>query len=151
MRETHSFTIAEEQRQMIILALARLAIDRPGWLHACNETALQMDNRLPGGKAEMFHNFLKLRISNVVERLEGQLPTHRVSMIEWRNAARDVPENNRTVMLHCDTTRFGEADKPDLAVWIGWYDHTEKCWYDVEANQISGVTYWAKMPQSPVP
>lgn len=151
MKESHTITITEEDRQMIIMALARLAIDRPGWLQACNDVALQMDNRLPGDEAEMFHGFLKFRLSHVVERLEGQQPTHRVSTLDWRNAARDLPENNRTVMLHCASTRFGEVDQPDLDVWLGYYDRPNNCWNDVEANELSDVTHWAKMPQSPEP
>jgi len=46
--------IEEEQRQMIVLALAHLAVIRPGWKMALADTALTMDD---GG---MFKQFFEI-------------------------------------------------------------------------------------------
>jgi len=42
---------------MILLALAKLSLERPGWDAALNELALKMDNRDTKGRAEMYDNF----------------------------------------------------------------------------------------------
>lgn len=47
--------IDEGQRQMILLALAHLAVERPGWKVALADTALVMDD------GTMFHTFYQLR------------------------------------------------------------------------------------------
>jgi hypothetical protein len=41
----HTVTIDEEQRQLVLLALAQLSLERPGWHHALGEVA----KRFPGG------------------------------------------------------------------------------------------------------
>jgi len=51
--------IDEEHRQMMILALAHLSVERPGWDHALNELALKMDN-VEDGRATMYDQFRKL-------------------------------------------------------------------------------------------
>lgn len=53
--------IQEEERQMILIALAHLAIERPGWNDALSRIALKMDNQLPDGRPEMFEKFKELR------------------------------------------------------------------------------------------
>jgi len=52
-----SITIDESQRQMILLALAHLAVERPGWKYALGETAKTMDNLLPNGDPAMYTEF----------------------------------------------------------------------------------------------
>jgi hypothetical protein len=49
---THIIRIEEEQRQLILLALAQLSLERPGWTEALIDTAV----RFPGGM-EMFESF----------------------------------------------------------------------------------------------
>jgi hypothetical protein len=56
---THHLEIEEGDRQMILLALAKLSLERPGWDAALNELALKMDNRDTKGRAEMYDNFRK--------------------------------------------------------------------------------------------
>ena len=51
--------ITEAERQMMILALAHLSVERPGWDFALNRLALKMDNT-DGGRAEMYDLFRKL-------------------------------------------------------------------------------------------
>lgn len=54
-----SIEIDEAQRQMMLLALAHLSVERPGWDFALNELALKMDN-VEGGRAYMYDQFRKL-------------------------------------------------------------------------------------------
>jgi hypothetical protein len=44
---------------MTLLALAKLSIERPGWLDALEEVALLMDNSIDG-KPELFSKFRTL-------------------------------------------------------------------------------------------
>lgn len=60
MKENHTITIDESQRQMILLALAHLAAHRPGWKWTLGETAKLMDN-VVDGEPEMFTTFWKMR------------------------------------------------------------------------------------------
>lgn len=55
----------EGQRQMVLLALSRLAIERPGWVWALEQIALQIDNSvdlIPGNDPvpEIFTRFRKM-------------------------------------------------------------------------------------------
>jgi hypothetical protein len=49
---------SESDRQMIVLALAHLAVERPGWLHTCRDMA---EERFAAGP--MFETFLNLYMS----------------------------------------------------------------------------------------
>lgn len=51
--------ITEEQRQLVLLALGRLAAERPGFDFALNEVAIKMDN-LKEGRALMYDQFRKM-------------------------------------------------------------------------------------------
>lgn len=48
---THTFTLPEEDRQLILLALALMSLRRPGWEYAAREAA----KRLSG--EEMYDSF----------------------------------------------------------------------------------------------
>jgi hypothetical protein len=50
-----TFEIDEEHRQILLLALAAVAVERPGWAFVCREIA----ERLRG--APLFESFLQLR------------------------------------------------------------------------------------------
>lgn len=50
----------EAQRQLVLLALAHLSIERPGWDHALNATALLIDNS-SAGRAQLYEQFRALR------------------------------------------------------------------------------------------
>jgi hypothetical protein len=52
--------LEEGQRQMTLLALAKLAIERPGWVWALEQIALLMDDPEPDGKPYMFGEFRKI-------------------------------------------------------------------------------------------
>ncbi len=47
----------ESQRQATVLALAHLAVERPGWNAMLTEIAAKMDNTKPGGDLELFTIF----------------------------------------------------------------------------------------------
>jgi hypothetical protein len=50
----------ESQRQMTLLALAKLAIERPGWTWALEQIALLMDDPAPDGKPLLFEALRKI-------------------------------------------------------------------------------------------
>lgn len=49
----------ESERQMLLLALARLALERPGWDDALNRIAMRIDNR-SDGRAVSFDAYKRL-------------------------------------------------------------------------------------------
>lgn len=51
----------ESDRQLVILALARLAGERPGWRDALARIALRIDNRRADGEPETFEELRTLR------------------------------------------------------------------------------------------
>lgn len=55
-----ALVLEEEQRQMVLMALAALSIERPGWDNALNGIACKMDN-IVGDRAQMYDEFRKLR------------------------------------------------------------------------------------------
>jgi hypothetical protein len=55
----HQLDLSESDRQMVLLALAHLSVERPGWDEALNLLALQIDNQR-GGRALMFDEFKEL-------------------------------------------------------------------------------------------
>lgn len=55
-----TITLEEGQRQMTLLALAKLSIERPGWLWALEQAALLMDDKEPDGKPYMFGEFRRI-------------------------------------------------------------------------------------------
>lgn len=63
--------IEEEERQMILLALAELSLARPGWEDALERIAKKMDNVVGDGPghAELFHFFRGLPVKAAAERL----------------------------------------------------------------------------------
>ena len=60
--------ITESQRQMILLALAHLAIERPGWKFATSEAAKTMDVQ-PAGEPLLYTKFYAMRLERVTNSL----------------------------------------------------------------------------------
>lgn len=52
--------LGEADRQMVLLALAHLSVERPGWEPALHTLALQIDNQSEG-RALMFDEFRRLK------------------------------------------------------------------------------------------
>lgn len=55
----HDLTIQEDERQLILMALAHLAVERPGWDDALARIAMKMDNQI-GGRPQLFDQFKEL-------------------------------------------------------------------------------------------
>lgn len=56
----YTVTLDESERQAIILALAHVAVDRPGWDYMLNEIALKMDRDIEG-RAMMFETLKAIK------------------------------------------------------------------------------------------
>lgn len=56
----HVLTLSEGERQAVLMALAHLAIERPGWDDMLSRIARRIDNPGP----EMYNGFKKLRTAN---------------------------------------------------------------------------------------
>ena len=52
--------ITEEERQLILMALAHLAVERPGWDDALSRIAMLMDNVVPDLGPELYRAFKRL-------------------------------------------------------------------------------------------
>jgi hypothetical protein len=70
----HTVLLEESERQMVLLALAKLSLEKPGWLHAIEELGLKMDNRTAQGKPEMLSEFRNIHaegeaVSETLRRL----------------------------------------------------------------------------------
>lgn len=66
MKETHTITIDESERQAILLALAHTTVERPGWEYMYTQIAKKLDN-VVGDVPELYMRFLtlrRLRVSN---------------------------------------------------------------------------------------
>ncbi len=70
----YALELDEGDRQMVVLALAHLSVERPGWDHALNLLALQIDNQSEG-RGVMFDELRKLhRLAVVAERKQWTQP-----------------------------------------------------------------------------
>jgi hypothetical protein len=56
----HVLRLEEGERQMVLMALAHLAIERPGWDDALQRLAIQLDNE-QRGRPQMYDEFRTLR------------------------------------------------------------------------------------------
>jgi hypothetical protein len=65
-----SLTIDEGQRQLVLLALAHLALERPGFNDALSRIAKLIDNERRDGKPEMFEQFKAIE-ERLIEETRG--------------------------------------------------------------------------------
>ena len=63
--------LEEEQRQATIMALAHLAVERPGWKAMLSEIALKMDTRNERGEPELFTSFFTMQ-QETLRHLAGE-------------------------------------------------------------------------------
>lgn len=61
----HDLNIDEGQRQMLLMALAHLAVERPGWDYACSEIAKPIDNATPEGRPRLYDRFRAMHSEDV--------------------------------------------------------------------------------------
>jgi hypothetical protein len=59
-RPRPTLELEEEERQVVLLALATLAVERPGWDDMLNRVALRIDNAV-NERAQMYDEFRRLR------------------------------------------------------------------------------------------
>lgn len=57
----HTLPLDEADRQLVLLALAHLSVERPGWDHALNRIALRIDNDKGDARAELYDAFRATR------------------------------------------------------------------------------------------
>ena len=57
--------LEEEDRQAVLLALAQLSLERPGWDNMLSNIALKMDNHLPNGRPELYDRFRSINADTV--------------------------------------------------------------------------------------
>lgn len=55
----HVMKLDEGERQMMLMALAHLSIERPGWDDALQRLAMQLDNE-QNGRPQMYDEFRQL-------------------------------------------------------------------------------------------
>lgn len=67
-----TITLEEGDRQAVILALAKLSMERPGWCVMLEGIALKMDNARPDGRPEMFEHFRQIWTAPMVSVLEAE-------------------------------------------------------------------------------
>jgi hypothetical protein len=56
----HTLELEEGERQALLMALAHLAVERPGWDDMLNRIAVRIDN-VKDGRAAMYDEFRALR------------------------------------------------------------------------------------------
>lgn len=71
-REGVVLNLSEEDRQMMLLALAHVSVERPGWDYALNEIAKRMDN-VTDGRGVMYDSFRETARVSVHARLASLL------------------------------------------------------------------------------
>ena len=71
VKETHTITIDEGERQAILLAMAHMTVERPGWEYMYTEIAKKMDNVI-AGVPELYTRMLLLRRQRVANSLPDQ-------------------------------------------------------------------------------
>lgn len=54
-----TITLKEGQRQAVLLALAKLSIERPGWDYMLNQIAMKMDNKV-NDRGELYDKFRQI-------------------------------------------------------------------------------------------
>lgn len=59
MTDTHTLSLNEGERQALLMALAHLAVDRPGWDDMLSAIASRVDNR-DRGRPVMYDHFRSL-------------------------------------------------------------------------------------------
>ncbi len=106
---THTIEIREEERQLVLLGLALMSIDRPGFEYACREASKTF------GGEEMFDGFRKANEDRLpeIERLRkivGRLISGVQHVIELIHPERSARE--RDIHNHCLGTLTDRDGEP---------------------------------------
>jgi hypothetical protein len=98
------YTLDEDQRQMILLAIARLAVERPGWDTALDEIAVVFGGR------EMFEEFKRFKREEAGMSDDFVWPTHCFSCgcVLMGGATEHLPSCEFRKMIEELANRFGD-------------------------------------------
>ena len=86
--------IEEDERQVILLALAHLAVERPGWRVMLEQIALKMDNQVQC-VPELFTQFWTLRHERVRDSLPEDPTPESLNRALAKFDHEDVPVRDR--------------------------------------------------------
>lgn len=81
--------LEEGERQVVLMALAALSIERPGWDHMLNEIARRIDND-EGGRAKLYDGFRELRKPKEGECCTLVCAAPATHVVHWPGAGRKV-------------------------------------------------------------
>lgn len=81
--------LEEGERQVVLLALAALSIECPGWDHMLKEIARRIDND-EGGRAKMYDGFRELRKKKESECCTLVCAAPATHAVHWPGAGRKV-------------------------------------------------------------
>jgi hypothetical protein len=87
--ESVTVRLEEEERQAVLLALAKLSIERPGWDDMLNLIALKMDNQGRDARAELYDSFRSLNGSG--EQEEARILAAAAAIANARGMRRGIP------------------------------------------------------------
>lgn len=60
MKNEHVITLDHCQSDMVLMALAHLSVERPGWDYALRQVAAMLDEKLSDGRLRMFEDFKRM-------------------------------------------------------------------------------------------
>lgn len=83
---THQIDIEEEDRQVILLALAHLAVERPGWDNYLRTVAAKMDD----DHLSLYHGFKSTAVPPVQTKLVTSIPGPGVAPGQGQKPADDA-------------------------------------------------------------
>lgn len=103
MKEKHAIVIDESQRQAMLLALAHLTVERPGWEFMLTEIAKKMDNVI-GDVPELYTRLLVIRRARVSNSLPEE-PTED----SFKRAVGIVTQMPESLLTAIETWRTAEV------------------------------------------
>jgi len=136
----HTTTIDEGQRQAVILALAELSIDRPGWYAMLGELAAKYSTapQLEDGRA-LFEEFRRLRA-------DAHIPRRRAVISVDPACDEGCPAHVRYIDERGETWDHGYPDLEDLDL------QREVCeWLEPARKQPSAAPLSARAPFADLP
>lgn len=92
--------------------------------------------KTPESKCSSVPELLRRRIDLWFDACEELIP-ETIEIIKWFDASREVPVDNRNVLIfHKD-------------VWVGYFDHEDQIWRMADGQVAGHLTHWAMMPKGP--
>jgi hypothetical protein len=107
----HTIVLDESERQAVLLALAKLSLERPGWDDMLNRIALKMDNA-SAGRAQMYDSFRALGLESMSDDGERRNP-----MLELNPQAAELARRARGWLER--KKRAHERQELELRIHLG--------------------------------